>query len=331
VQSHYFDGGYYPRGGAASIPRAFIRALKRAGGAIRVRAEVSRILVENGRAIGVRLADGTEIRARTVISNADPDVTLRRLVGEEHLSRFERFRLAQSKWSVSAISLFCATDLDVRALGLDSGNYWFFRDGDVERTYKSGLGAWSPSDGPIPGGFVTITTLKDPSKNYGKKHTLESFAFVGWDAFAKWADTKYGARPDSYASVKRALMDRMLEMAGNVLPGLREHVAFAEIGTPLSNVHYCAATRGNLYGTEKSLFQIGPFAQPLATSIGGLWMCGASTLSHGVMGAHLSGVVVASKILRCRVTELFRADNGAITLASSERAAPARAENAATL
>ncbi|MGH7296352.1 MAG: phytoene desaturase family protein, partial [Polyangiaceae bacterium] len=92
VQAHYFDGGYYPVGGGAALPRAFIRALRRAGGTIKVRAEVSRILVEGGRAIGVRLADGTEIRAGAVVSNADPAITLGRLVGREHLSPFERLR-----------------------------------------------------------------------------------------------------------------------------------------------------------------------------------------------------------------------------------------------
>lgn len=105
VQAHYFGGGYYPRGGGATLPRAFIRALKRAGGTIKVRSEVSKILIENRRAIGVRLADGTEVRAHTVISNADPAVTLGRLVGTEHLSAFERLRLARAKWSVSAFSL----------------------------------------------------------------------------------------------------------------------------------------------------------------------------------------------------------------------------------
>jgi phytoene dehydrogenase-like protein len=318
VQAHYLRGGYYPRGGAAAIPRAFIRALRRAGGEIRVRTEVSRILVEDGRAIGVRLADGTEIRARAVISNADPDVTLRRLVGTEHLSTVERLRLSRMEWSVSAISLFCATDLDLRALGMDSGNYWYFRDGDVEGTYQHGLQPWRPDAGPIPGGFVTATTLKDPSKSYGGKHTLESFAFVGYDAFAKWADTRYGGRPESYAACKRELMGRMLEMAGKVVPGLEKRVVFAELGTPLSNVHYCASTRGNLYGTSKALSQIGPFAQPLQTSIRELWMCGASTLSHGVLGAHVSGLAVAAKLLRCRVPDLFRPDGQRITLVPSE-------------
>ncbi len=318
VQSHYFRGGYYPLGGASALPRAFLRALRRAGSEIRVRAEVSRILVEDGRAIGVRLADGTEIRAGAVISNADPDVTLRRLVGTERLSPLERLRLARTRWSVSALSLFAATDLDLRGLGLDSGNTWYFRTGDVEGAYRQGLTAWEPGAGPIPGGFVTATTLKDPSKRYGGKHTLEAFAFVGYDAFARWADTRYGARPESYEARKRELVDLMVEMVGHVVPGLRDHLVFAELGTPLSNVHYCAATRGNLYGTEKSLLQVGPFGQPITTSIGGLYMCGASTLSHGVLGAHVSGLAVAARLLRSRVNDLLREDGGRITLLPAE-------------
>jgi hypothetical protein len=110
----------------------------------------------------------------------------------------------------------------------------------------------------------------------------------------------------------------MLEMAGHVVPGLEKHVEFAELGTPLTNVHYCASTQGNLYGTEKSLLQIGPFAQPLATSIRGLWMCGASTLSHGVMGAHLSGLAVASRVVGCRMWDLVSSGGAPITLLPSE-------------
>jgi phytoene dehydrogenase-like protein len=302
IQAHYLDGGYYPLGGGGALPRAFIRALRRAGGTIRVRTEVSKILVEGGRAIGVRLADGEEIRAKHIVSNADPAVTLGRLVGAGHLSAFEKLRLSRTKWSVSAVSLFMATDLDLRSVGMDSGNYWYFRDGDVEGTYAKGLGAMGR--GALPGGFVTAPTLKDPSK--GGKHTIESFAFVGYDDYAAWAGTKTGERTASYAAAKGALLDRMLEMAGHVVPGIERHVAFAEIGTPLTNVDYCASTRGNLYGTDKTIMQIGPFAQPLRTSIAGLSICGASTLSHGVMGAHISGLMVAAKILRCRYGDVLR-------------------------
>src|SRR5207302_1556229 len=80
VSAHYFEGGWYPRGGAWVMPRAFIRALERAGGEIRLRTPVQRLLVERGRATGVRLGDGSEIRARHIVSNADPAQTFGKMM-----------------------------------------------------------------------------------------------------------------------------------------------------------------------------------------------------------------------------------------------------------
>jgi phytoene dehydrogenase-like protein len=316
------NGAYYPRGGGGAIPRAFIRALRRAGGEIRMRAEVERILVERGRAIGVRLADGTEIRSRVVISNADPAVTLGRLVGPDHLSAWQRRRLRRMKWSVTAISLFCATDLDLRALGIDSGNYWYFADGDVDRAYRRGLEAWRPEAGPLPSGIITSATLKDPSARRGGHHTIEGFAFVAYDLFEEWASSRPDARPERYQALKQMLLERMIEMAGRVVPGLERNLLLAEIGTPLTNVHFCAATRGSLYGTEKRLSQIGPFGQRFKTSIKDLWMCGASTLSHGVIWAHHSGLATAAAILGCTVADLCRHRGHPINILPAESAQP---------
>ncbi len=314
VTAHYYEGGYYPKGGGGAIPRAFIRALRKAGGDIKVRTSVSRILIEDGRAIGVRLADGTEIRAKHVISNADPEITYRRLVGMEHLGAATKIRLARAKWSTSALSLFLAVDMDLRAAGLDSGNYWHYGNGDVEGAYRKGMTAWTP-DSPIESLFATVTTLKDPTKGYGSVHTMESFTFISYDAFRKWSDTNYGQRPESYEAMKRHLKDKMIKALGQVVPDIEKHVVFSDLGTPLSNLHYCASTEGNLYGTEKSALQVGPFGFPIKGEIKGLWLCGASTLSHGVMGAHISGLAVAKGITRAKkMTDLFRNDGGSIAI-----------------
>jgi phytoene dehydrogenase-like protein len=305
ITAHYFDGGYYPRGGAAALPRAYIRALRKAGGEIRVKTSVDRILLSGGRAIGVRLGDGTEVRARHVVSNADPHATFSRLIGAEHLPGGLRRKLGRTRYSTSALSLFLATDLDVRAAGLDSGNYWYYPDADIERTYRRGMEPWGPETPHLPGMFLTCTTLKDPSKLHGGHHTMEAFTFVGYDAYKAWEQSTLGARPDDYTRVKAALLERMLDSAAEIVPGLREHVVFAELGTPLSNVHYCAATAGNLYGTEKSRWQVGPFAYPVTTPIPGLYLCGSSTLSHGVMGAAMSGLVAARDVLGGRISDLL--------------------------
>jgi phytoene dehydrogenase-like protein len=321
VVAHYFDGGWYPKGGAAALPRALIRALRKAGGEIHVKTPIDKILVENGRAIGVRLGDGTEVRARHVVSNADPHVTFGKLIDREHLSPLTRLKLRRTRYSGSALSLFAAVDLDVRALGLDSGNYWIYDDSDVEGVYREGLTPW-PNEGKrhTPGQFLTLTTLKDPSKRYQGHHTLESFVFVGYGAFRRWAETRVGERGDDYTTLKEELTTAMLRGLERVVPGISERVVFKELGTPLTNVHYCAATLGNLYGTEKSRFQVGPFGFQTGGDLPGLSLCGASTVGHGVLGAAMSGLMAAKRITRRPIAELLTPKGRPLVLLQAEPA-----------
>ena len=318
VASHYLEGAYYPRGGGFAIPRAFLRGLRRAGGELRLRAPVERILLEGRRAIGVRLADGTEVRARHVISNADPTVTFGRLVGLEHVSRGLRRKLEKTRYSVSALSLYLAAEMDLRAAGMDSGNYWIYRDNDVEGTYRKGMEAWAGGSEGLPGLFLTATTLKDPTKLRRGRHTLEAFTFVSYDSFRAWAGSSQGSRPPDYLRLKERLKERMLEAVDRVVPGLKEHAVFSDLGTPLTNAHYVAATDGNLYGTQKTLGQVGPWSFPLRTELEGLFMCGSSTLSHGVMGATVSGLAAAREILGARMEDLLGRRGPSLAIYPSE-------------
>ncbi len=306
VTQHYLNGGYYPRGGGFAIPRAFVRALKRAGGEIRLNTLVDRILLEHGKAIGVRLADGAEIRSRFVISNADPEVTFGRLIGRDHLSTRLRRRVDSVKYSGSALSLFFAVDMDLRrAAGLDSGNNWFYERADVDGIYRLGLTDDAITAATPPGMFLTVTTLKDPSKMHHGHHTCEAFVFVSYDAFQKWAHERSGEHAADYEALKEDLAWRLFQALERRVPGISRHVVFWSLATPLTNEHYIHATQGNLYGIEKSRKQVGPWAFPVQTEIEGLLMCGASTESHGVAGATGSGLTAARAILKCRTSELL--------------------------
>jgi phytoene dehydrogenase-like protein len=308
VTHHYFNGGYYPLGGAYTIPKAFIRALKRAGGEIRVKARVEKILLEGRRAIGVRLADGQEIRAHDVVSNADPEITFGQMIGRQHLGRRLRRKVDGATYSVNCLSLFMAADMDLRAAGLDSGNMWIYRDKDVDGIYRQML-AGDLDDETPPALFLTATTLKDPSKMNRGHHTLEAFTFTNYDRFAKWAGSQVDDRPAGYSALKAQMADWMLRGLEQVVPGLRQNLVFCELGTPLTNEYYLNATQGNLYGLDKSRFKVGPLAFPFKTEFQGLWLCGSSTMGgHGVMGATGSGLGVARQMLNCGTADLLRAN-----------------------
>jgi phytoene dehydrogenase-like protein len=153
--------------------------------------------------------------------------------------------------------------------------------------------------------FLTVTTLKDPSKMHSGHHTCESFAFVGYEAFQKWAHTKYGARPSDYEGMKEDLAWRMVRGLEKRIPGLSRHIVYYSLGTPLTNEHYLNATRGNLYGIDKRPSQIGPWAFSPRTDFDGLYLCGQSTLSHGVAGVTASGIEAAKAVLNCRASDIL--------------------------
>jgi phytoene dehydrogenase-like protein len=308
VQHHYFNGAYYPRGGGFAIPRALLRGLKRHGGELRLETRVDKILIDRAtrRVTGVRLADGQEITCKRVVSNADPAVTFQRLIDPELLPRKLQKKLAKTTWSTSALSLFLAVDMDVRKAGLDSGNVWYSRSPDIDAFYTPSAQSGEILD-DIPGLFLTTTTLKDPTKAHKSgHHTMESFAFVDYQAFTRWAHTRFGDRPDDYVAMKEDLVKRMLKVLDEIVPRLSERVVFSDLGTPLTNQHYVEATAGSLYGTEKRLRQLGPFAFTPRSAFPGLYLAGASTVSgHGIMGATLSGLDVARAILRCSNDEIL--------------------------
>jgi phytoene dehydrogenase-like protein len=314
---HYYDGAYYPRGGAKRIPLAMIKALRRRGGQIRLRARVQRILVEHGRAIGVELASGERILAANVISNADPAVTFGKLLPKEH-GGAERRKAERMEYSVSMISVFAAVDLDLRRFGYDSGNYWWYRRRDVGQLYER-IEKQLPGD-QVDGLFLAITTLKDPSHRRDGLHTLEMFTFVPYAPFARWTGTTATERGPEYERFKEAIGDKMIAAAENVIPGIGRALRFRSVASPLSNDFYCETPFGCAYGTNKTPWQMGPFSFSQQTSVRNLYSCGASTLSHGVAGTAMTGLVAAAKVLHAeRVEDVLGPADGSIRVYPSDR------------
>jgi phytoene dehydrogenase-like protein len=318
LQDYYFDGGCYPRGGGRAIPDTLTRHICQHGGEVVLGAEVERILVEGGRAIGVRLADGSELRADIVVSNADPGVTWGRLVEPQHVGARLRRRIARTRYSLSTLSLFLAVDMDLRAAGIDSGNIWYSRTPDIDAAYALAERGDFASVEEIPGLFFNATTLKDPSLRSDGLHTVEAMALASPRAFARWRNSRPGERPEEYLRLKEFLGDKILDAIERFVPGFRDRVVFRSLATPLSNIHFLHASEGGIYGTEKTLRNLGPFSFPLRTHIRGLYQCGASTLAAGINGVTKSGLAAAAAALGCEPEELLSASGQSLQILPAE-------------
>jgi phytoene dehydrogenase-like protein len=308
VMAHYFQGGYYPMGGGGAIIKAMTNQLKKYDGEVKTSAEVKKILIEGTkikRAIGVELSSGEKLYADQIVSNADPEITYRNLIGEAHLSKKLLKKLNKTVYSCTSLMLFLTVDMDVRKAGLDSGNIWFVAEGDLDEVY-SDMQKPNIEDGAIFSGmFLSCTSLKDPVSFDGKHHTLEAITYINYEAFKRF-EGEQAERSTAYLDFKELLTKKMLATVEKIVPGLSKHVVHQELGTPITNEYYINATNGSVYGTEKSLRQIGPFAYKAKSEIENLYMCGASIVSHGIAGASYSGVQTAGAIVGKHQNDLIQ-------------------------
>ncbi|WP_289062949.1 NAD(P)/FAD-dependent oxidoreductase [uncultured Zobellia sp.] len=303
---HYFQGGYYPMGGGGALIKAMTNTLKKHGGELRTSTAVTKIVLEGNqqkKAVGVVLENGQQLYANTIVSNADVGITYNDLVGKENLSAKFQKKLANTKYSSTSLMLFLIVDMDLRKAGLDSGNIWMMPNKDTDDFYDSMLASDISKGDAFEGMFISCTTLKDPSSFDGKHHSIEAITLVDYKAFEMFKNENQ-ERSQEYLDFKELLMQKMINGLEKAIPGISKHIIQKDLGTPLTNKFYVNTTDGNIYGTEKSLKHIGPFAYKAKSEIKSLYLCGASILSHGVAGVSHSGVDTAAQILECDPDEL---------------------------
>jgi phytoene dehydrogenase-like protein len=292
------------RGGLGALTRAMAEAAQDAGAEIRCNAEVARIAVKDGEAIGVVLTSGEEITAKTVISGADPKRTLLALLDPMHLDpsvvlKLRNYRsagtMAKVNLALDAVPRFRALTESNGAAGITSGAALSGRiligpEIDyLERAFDaSKYGRFSEQ----PFLEVTIPTLTDPSLAPAGKHVMSICA-----QFAP-----FRLREGNWEQQRDALGDAVVRTLAEYAPDLPEKILGRQVLTPLDLEREYALTGGHPFHGELALDQLFTM-RPLLdwaryrTPISGLYLCGSGTHpGNGLTGA--SGLNAAREILR---------------------------------
>lgn len=297
VARHYLWGGAYPVGGGGRVAATILPAIEAAGGGVRTRAEVAEVLVEDGRAAGVRLEDGAEVRTDAVVSDAGARVTFGRLLPEpvRHHHRLEE-RLAEVEPSVAHASLYIGLDGTADELGLPRHNLWIFPHHDHDRNtarYVKDPGA------PLPVVFVSFPSAKDPDfeRRYPGRATIEAVTLAPWERFERWKDTRWQHRGPEYEALKEQLTARLREVVDEHVPQAADRVDHAELSTPLSTRRFAGHPHGEIYGLAHSPARFDARWLRPRTPVPGLYLTGADVATAGVAGAMLGGALTASAML----------------------------------
>ena len=282
----YRGGWGFVRGGMGQLSEILAMAAAAHGAEVRTDAEVTSIQTCCGRATGVVLADGTELRATRVISGIHPSTTFLGLVGrtalpEALLVEMDRYR---SRSGSAKVNLALAELPDFRAmpgkaLGPQHPEFIINPSIDYLETAwtQAQAGCWSTS----PMMDCVIPTTKDSSLAPPGRHILT--CFVQYAPY-RLAGTDWGVE-------RERLGDRVVELLGDYAPNLPGSVLHRQVITPLDMERDFGLVGGNIFHGEMSLDQLF-FLRPASqagsyrTPIAGLYLCGSGTHpGGGVMGA----------------------------------------------
>lgn len=266
----YLEGFGRPFKGVRLILKHLVRKFRGLGGELKLRSGVATIKVEQGRAVGVILEDGTELHAKRILSSAGTVETLRLC---EDITTVDAAKAGQLSF-IESISIL---DCQPQDLGFDR-TIVFYNQGRKfhwERPHhtlcdpRTGVICspnnylYSPDEGDLPEGVIRITTLAD---------------------FDRWANLEESA----YRAAKVTEYNAAIAASVEFMPDFRDRVVATDVFTPKTIRRFTWHDNGAVYGApDKQLDG--------ATHLDNVFLCGTDQGYVGIVGAIVSGISIANR------------------------------------
>ncbi|CAJ1967331.1 unnamed protein product [Sphenostylis stenocarpa] len=274
----HFGGINYPLGGVGGIAKSLAKGLVDQGSEIIYKANVTGIITEQGKAVGVRLTDGREFFAKTIISNATRWDTFGKLLKGVPLPKEEEnFQKVYVK-APSFLSIHMGVKAEI--LPPDTDCHHFVLESN-----------WSKLEEPYGSIFLSIPTVLDSSLAPEGRHILHIFTTSSMEDWEGLPRVEYEAK-------KQLVAEEIISRLENKLfPGLGSSIDFMEVGTPKTHRRYLARDKGT-YGPMPRGIPKGLLGMPFnTTGIDGLYCVGDSCFpGQGVIAVAFSGVMCAHRV-----------------------------------
>lgn len=299
IVCHYMDGAWFPLGGSGQIARMIEERIRATGGEIRLCQDVDDILINNGRAVGVRVTDRSgpapvcyEEHSPIVISGVGARETYTRLLPTTGpvgtLTARVREHVARLGHGGSAVTVYLT--LDHYPAGVDGSNVWVNTSpgpDDLEQMTDD------LCQGHPQSAFVSFPGIKS-----GDRHaTVEIVSFAQPEAFERWSGTRPGMRGEDYERLTSAMARGLIDLADTAIPGLKDAVRSVEVATPLTIEHFTSHEGGCFYGLPLTPERFAADLASPSTPIDGLYLTGQDAGMPGIVGSALAGMSTACRVL----------------------------------
>uniref|UniRef100_A0A3B3V223 All-trans-retinol 13,14-reductase n=1 Tax=Poecilia latipinna TaxID=48699 RepID=A0A3B3V223_9TELE len=221
-------------------------------------------------------------------------------------------QLSLVKHGAGGLSIFIGLNGTREELGLRANNYWIFADNNFDELYVFSINSFifysvlardhqvplGDGNPPSPGKLSSSVCFVLIGKS---TLTVVSFANHSW--FEEWKDGKVTNRGPDYKELKQAFIDSALNVLAFLVTQKRVvflQIEYIDAGTPITNTHYIAAPKGEIYGVDHGIARFSPELNATIrpqTPLKNLYLTGQDVFLCGFAGALAGALTCGSVIL----------------------------------
>ena len=288
-----YDGAAQLSGGMGSLGAAMASSCSAAGVEIRYDSAVARIDIDAGKVIGVTLDNGQQIRAKLVVSNADPVTTFKRLVGYRNIETGVVRNVSNIRCKSGTAKLHLALNglPAFNGLSAELAGHRLVIAPDMNYSERAFNAIKYNEYSSAPVMDISIASVNDSSLAPAGQHVLSAIVqFAPYEPEGGWDEHR------------ETFIESLLALLERYAPGIRGQVVASELLSPQDLEQQFGMTGGHWHHGELALDQVmmmRPFhgANQYATPVDGLFLCGAGAHpGGGLMG--LAGRNAAREIIK---------------------------------
>jgi len=278
------EGVYYPMGGMISIPNGILKAGKEQGLELKLKTEVSKVIVKDRKAEGVILKDGTKLRSRLVVSNINAKNLYLEMIGEEHLP---------GRVIKGIKSYILSMPMPMIYLGVNTKPPFRAHHSMQLGRFQDMNKIWDEKylKGKLPDETICMVcwpTHVDPALAPSGYHTLNLLTMGPYELdHGTWDERRDEFMEKAITYVEKTLWT-----------DIRKHIVYKKVSTPVDFERRLLSPRGSIYALQNDLASTLLFRPSnRSKSIAGLYLTGASTHPGGGVPMVIAGGGITADLI----------------------------------
>lgn len=287
----YMQSAWRCINGGSQITKLLVRQLRKYGGEIYKRREVTHFDVENDLISAVRTKNDEIYTGDIFISNIEPKTTLK-MVGEKEFRKSYYKRIQSLEASSAAFSLYIV--FKPESFKYFNCNYYRF---------KTPQKVWEANNYKQENWPETyMASMNVSQENQVWAESMTAITYMRFDEVEQWKNTHNTTvdtndRGETYADFKAQKTEAFLTVLEKQFPTIRECIQSVHESSPLSYRDYIGGDQGNMYGYVKDSNDTMRTFIASKTKIENLYLTGQSVNMHGVLGVTIGAVLTSSHIV----------------------------------